>query len=67
LLQYPLSYLIYSASFDQMPASIRDYITRRLDDVLKGTDQSEDFAHLSPEDRTAILEILRETKPGFIP
>jgi hypothetical protein len=30
-----------------------------------GTDKSRDFAHLSPTDRQAILEILQETKPGL--
>ena len=36
---------------------------RRLNEVLTGADTSEDFAHLSAADRTAILEILRDTKP----
>jgi hypothetical protein len=65
LLRYPLSYLIYSKSFDAMPADLGQYVQRRIREVLAGGDQSGDFAHLSPEDRTAILEILHETKPGF--
>jgi hypothetical protein len=33
--------------------------------VLTGHDQTKDYAHLSGDDRQAILEILRETKPGL--
>lgn len=65
LLRYPLSYLIYSSSFDAMPALAKDHVVRRLHEVLEGKDQSEEFAHLSAADRQAILEILRDTKPGF--
>src|SRR5262249_22175906 len=65
LLRYPLSYLIYSKSFDEMPASVRSYVVRRIGEVLGGQDQSPEFQHLSKEDRQAILEILRDTKPGF--
>src|SRR5262249_30904031 len=65
LLRYPLSYLIYSKSFDSMPGDLKAYVQRRIHEVLDGEDKSPDFAHLSLEDRTAILEILRDTKPGF--
>ena len=65
LLQYPLSYLIYSKSFDALPQAAHDYVYRRLWEVLSGKDQSKPFAHLTTEDRKAILEILQETKPDF--
>jgi hypothetical protein len=63
LLRYPLSYVIYSDAFDQMPAVLKDYIYRRLREVLGGTDTSPAYAHLSAADREAILGILKETKP----
>ena len=63
LLRYPLSYVIYSDAFDQMPAVLKNYIYRRLRDVLGGTDKSPAYAHLSAADREAILGILKETKP----
>jgi hypothetical protein len=65
LFKYPLSYMIYSKSFDQMPDNVKGYVYRRLSQVLSGSDRSRDFAHLSASDRTTILEILRETKPDF--
>jgi hypothetical protein len=65
LLRYPMSYLIYSKSFDDMPSNLKDYVVRRFREVLTGLDTGPTFAHLSADDRTAILEILHETKPGF--
>src|SRR6185295_4892837 len=38
LLQYPLSYLIYSKSFNEMPGELKDYVYRRLHEVLSGED-----------------------------
>jgi hypothetical protein len=65
LLRYPLSYLIYSRSFDDMPSNLKDYVTRRFREVLTGQDTSPAFEHLSADDRAAILDILHETKLGF--
>jgi len=65
LFRYPLSYMIYSETFDAMPAQARERVYRKLYEVLSGKDQSPRFAHLSAEDRTAILQILQDTKPSF--
>jgi hypothetical protein len=65
LFKYPCSYLVYSASFDALPGAVKDYVLRRVYDVLTGKDNGDDFAHLSAADRKAILEILRETKPDL--
>jgi hypothetical protein len=65
LLRYPLSYLVYSASFDALPEAAKAYLYRRFWEVLSGKDTSAAFQHLSPDDRKAILEILQETKPDF--
>ena len=63
LLRYPLSYVIYANSFDEMPAVLKEYIYRRLREVLSGADKSPAYAHLSAADRDAILAILKDTKP----
>jgi hypothetical protein len=65
LLRYPLSYLVYSKSFDALPKAAKDYVYRRFWEVLSGKDNSAAFAHLSSADRKAILDILQETKPDF--
>jgi hypothetical protein len=65
LFKYPCSFLIYSASFDALPAEMKNYLWRRLDQILTGRDQSDTYAKFPPKDRLAVLEILRETKPEF--
>jgi hypothetical protein len=65
MFKYPCSYLIYSAAFDGLPAEVKDYVYRRLWEVLTGKDAGKDFAHLSAADRQAVREILLETKPGL--
>jgi hypothetical protein len=66
IFKYPCSYLIYSETFDAIPAPAKEYIYRRLFEVLSGSDQSPAFQTLSQQDRRAILEILVETKPGLL-
>ena len=44
---------------------MKTHVFKRLNEVLTGKDASEPFAHLSAADRKAVLEILRETVPGF--
>ena len=63
--RYPCSYLIYSEAFDAIPQPARDYLLRRLWEVLTGNDNGADFRSLRREDRQAVLEILRETKKGL--
>ena len=65
LFRYPCSYLIYSAQFDALPGPVKDYVYRRLWDVLSGADPGSDFSHLTESTRRAIVEILLETKPGL--
>jgi len=65
LFQYPCSYLIYSESFDQLPDEMLQYVWRRLWDILTADEPPKEFRHLSAEDRQAIIEILRDTKPNL--
>ncbi len=53
LFRYPLSYMIYSAAFDNLPDRARDLVYQRL------------YARLSAEKRADVLEIVRETKPNL--
>jgi len=65
LFKYPMSYMVYNKAFDALPKFALDRIYQRLYDVLSGKDTGEKFAKLTPEDRTAVLDILRETKPNL--
>jgi hypothetical protein len=65
MFHYPLSYMIYDGIFDTMQDNVRTRVYRRLYDVLSGQDSTPKYARLSREDRTAILEILRDTKQNL--
>lgn len=65
LFRYPCSYLIYSEAFDALPAEAKEYVYRRLEEVLTASEPPKEYAHLSSTDREAILQILRDTKPEF--
>jgi hypothetical protein len=65
MMRYPCSYMIYAAAFDGLPLLVRDAIYRRLWQVLSGREDAPRYAGLSGEDRQAILEILRDTKPDL--
>ena len=73
LFKFPCSYLIYSRAADELPEAARSYVHRRLWEILSGRDgggsssaaTSKAYAHLTPADRTAIAEILRDTKPDL--
>lgn len=65
LFKYPLSYMIYDASFEALPASAKDQVYQKLFDVLTGKNASARFARLTAQDRQAVLEILRDTKPDL--
>ena len=66
MFRYPLSYMIYSETFDALPDYDRERIWKGLYDVLTGRDANQDtskqFARLSESDRRAIYEIVRDTK-----
>jgi hypothetical protein len=65
LFHYPLSYMIYSVGFDGLPTYAKDYVYRRLADILSGRDQSAPYTKISLADRATALEILGTTKPDF--
>lgn len=65
LFRYPCSYLIYSRAFDSLPAEVKEYLYQRLWEILNGRGTGKDDPQLAEVDRTAILEILRETKPDL--
>ena len=65
IFRYPLSYMIYSASFDAIPDATKARVYQRLFEILTNKDASGRFARVSAADRRAIFEILRETKPDL--
>ena len=65
LMRYPCSYMIYSGVFDALPSEAKDAVYQRMWLILSGAMTDTKYARLSPADRQAVLEILRETKEGL--
>ncbi len=61
LFKYRLSYQIYSPAFQQLPDQAKVRMYRRIWHVLIGEEPDKDFAKLAASERSAILEIMRET------
>lgn len=65
LMRYPCSYMIYSEAFDALPVEAKDEIYRRMWQILSGKEKAAKYQRLSLADREAVVQILRETKPGL--
>ena len=65
LLRYPCSFLIYTDAFDALPERAKDAVYRRMWEVLSGQATDNRYTHLTPDDRRAVVEILRDTKPDL--
>jgi hypothetical protein len=65
LLRYPCSYMIYTDAFDALPPATLAIVYERMWAILSGKVTAAEYAKLSPADRRAIIEILRETKKNL--
>jgi hypothetical protein len=65
LFQYPCSYMVYTPAFDALLPAAKEAVYARLWEVLSGKEKDPSYNRLSAADRQAIVEILRDTKPGL--
>jgi hypothetical protein len=65
LLRYPCSYMVYSEAFDALPTDVKSAVYRRMVDILSSEAAYGEFSRVTADDRRAVLEILRDTKPDF--
>ena len=65
LMRYPCSYMVYTEAFDALPPAAKMLVYERMWQVLSGGATEWDYARLTPADRRAIVEILRDTKVGL--
>lgn len=65
LMRYRCSYMIYSAAFDHLPTQLKDAIYQRMWRILSGQEKRSKYASWPLAGREAVIEILRETKPGL--
>ncbi len=61
LQKYPLSYMIYSPAFKALPAAPKNLVMDKINRVLSGEITGEKYAHLTPQLRADIQEILKST------
>lgn len=62
--RYPLSYMIYSETFDYLNANAKARVWRRLYDVLSGEDKDPAFTRAA-RDGAAAIAIVAATKPNL--
>lgn len=67
LFRYPCSYMVYSDAFDGLAPEVKNAVYARMVDILSARDARYADVRLTSEERRAILEILRDTKPDFPP
>jgi hypothetical protein len=65
LFRYPLSYLVYSPQFQALPVVVRREVLARVKAVLEAPSRGARHAHLTPEVRVAVREIVRATLPDL--
>lgn len=65
LFRYPLSYLVYSDTFDALPEPAKGLVYGRLLEILTGDPAGDEFWWLDRTDRRAIFDILLDTKHGL--
>ncbi|MBL8189910.1 MAG: hypothetical protein JNK38_17985, partial [Acidobacteria bacterium] len=65
LFRYPCSFLIYSEAFDALPKPALDHLHKQLWLALTGQTKDKQLLAIAPEERKAILEILRQTKTNL--
>ncbi|MCP4169766.1 MAG: hypothetical protein GY758_03220 [Fuerstiella sp.] len=61
LFEWPCSFLIYSDAFQALPSGVHRRVEAELYRILSGHDQTETYAHLSPDQRADIRAILKAT------
>jgi hypothetical protein len=60
LQKYPLSYMLLSPAFKALPDAPKNLVMGKIERVLSGEISGPKYAHLTPELRSAIREILKE-------
>jgi len=66
LFRYPLSYMIYSPSFKQLPHSTLKLVAQKLHQILTTDMNQEGLDHLTPKLKLALVNILKQTHPQIV-
>ncbi len=63
MFRYPLSYMVLSHAFEHLPAVARDRAVARIRQILLEGSADKKYAHLTPETRRRIVEVLAGSSP----
>lgn len=66
LFEYPLSYLVYSNAFNELPKEAADYLWEEIERILNSPAHTEGYEHLSQADKQDIQAILSATHPHYL-
>lgn len=64
--RWPLSYLIYSDAVAALPDPVRTHLFAQIKAVLENAPDAPAYPHLSADQRSTIVAILRDTKPEVL-
>jgi len=64
--RYPLSYLIHTDAISALADPVRLHLFGRIKAVLEQAPDAPDYPHLSSDQRSTILGILRDTLPAVL-
>ncbi len=66
LLKWPVSFMIYSPSFEALPATVLREVYQHIDQALVGTSSIRGLPSLTAAERATVRAILLETKADFV-
>ena len=65
IFKYPLSYMVMSRSFEELPGEVKEMTITKITEILKNGSKEEKYARLTPNHRAAICGILTQTSSAW--
>ena len=65
IFKYPLSYMVMSRSFEELPGEVKEMTITKITEILKNGSKKEKYARLTPNHRAAICGILTQTSSAW--
>ena len=65
IFKFRLSYLIYSELFRELPSAAKSRIVKRIENILRGGNPTDEFKRIPQSERDAILAILKSATDDF--
>jgi len=65
MFEFPLSYIVYSRAFNELPELATEYLWQEIERILKSSPNTNGYEHLSQDDKRNIEAILSATHPRY--